>query len=237
MITLVPGSIVAGVLVTRRNNYRWAIWSGWVLTTLACAMTVAWRYNSATGFWVVSLIIIGFGHGGILNAQNFASQAMCKPGEEGAAAAMYGFLRQFGMSLGVGIGGSTFQNVMALRLRWLGLDDDIARNAEALLGQIVRQPDSDFKSKVLDAYSYGFLGVFGLYLALSSAAFIVSLLIRNYDMNKKLDSGHLLTESKVSGMIRRRLTQTKEIAVSDVENGGLNGDRIPEVSASSSTTC
>lgn len=47
----------------------------------------------------------------VLNAQNYATQAIAQPRDEAAAAAMYVFLRSFDMAMGVGVGGSVFQNV------------------------------------------------------------------------------------------------------------------------------
>jgi predicted MFS family arabinose efflux permease len=125
MITLVPGSILTGLLVTHTNNYRYPIWAGWVLTTVASGLTLIWNVDTPAGLWASTLVLLGFGHGAILNAQNFASQAMCNRGEEGVAAAMYGFVRQFGMAVGVGVGGSAFQNLMALKLMWDGLPTGI----------------------------------------------------------------------------------------------------------------
>ncbi|KAH7303736.1 major facilitator superfamily domain-containing protein [Stachybotrys elegans] len=49
-------------------------------------LTILWDVNTTTSLWVTTLVILGVGHGSILNAQNFAAQAMCRPGEEGLAA-------------------------------------------------------------------------------------------------------------------------------------------------------
>ncbi|KAI0448667.1 MFS general substrate transporter [Xylaria acuta] len=73
--------IVTGRLVTRFNNFRWAICIGAALHTI-------WRVNDSRPVWLTSLLICGICHGAILTAQNFATQAMCKLGDEGAAAAI-----------------------------------------------------------------------------------------------------------------------------------------------------
>lgn len=233
MFTLVPGSVIVGALVTRRNNYRWAICSGWALTTLASGLMVLWGVNTSIAQWAITLVILGFGHGAILNAQNFATQAMCKPGEEGSAAAMYGFLRQFGTAIGVGVGGSAFQNVMALKLSWDGLPADIAKNAEAFVGQLWALPDGAEKSAILDAYVFGFRGVYGLYAGIAGVAFFVSLLIKQYDMNKEIDTEHRLHENRVSKIFEGRLSGTATL-VSEMATEGKRsvtpdaGLRVPE---------
>jgi hypothetical protein len=92
---------------------------------MASGLTILWGVNTPTSLWAKTLVVLGFGHGAVLNAQNFATQARCKPKEEGLAAAMYGFLRQFGMALGVGVGTSAFQNTMSLKLGWEGPARDV----------------------------------------------------------------------------------------------------------------
>lgn len=163
--------------------------------------------------WAVTLVILGFGHGAILNAQNFASQAMCGDGEEAAAAAMYGFLRHFGTALGVGIGGSTFQNVMSLKLSWNHLSKDIASTAEAFIPQLHAMEDTDpSKSAILDAYVYGFRGVFLVYLSMSAAAFLFSLFIRHANMNKELDTEQTLDANRISRIMGEKFTSLESVS-------------------------
>lgn len=196
LVFMLPGSVISGRLVTRFNSYRWAIWSGWIIGTIGAGLTTAWNVDTSIAFWIVTLIILGFGQGIILNAQNFATQAQCKPGDEAAAAAMYGFMRQLGSAIGVGIGSSIFQNVMALKLGWQGLDTSIAHDSESYIAELASLPDSDpFKSQVIDAYNFGLKGVFWAFLALSGTAFFTSLLIKHCDMNKEIDSEHKLHEN------------------------------------------
>lgn len=218
MVTLVPASIITGLLITRFNGYRWPIWAGWVVLTIGCGLTTMWGTHTHIGVWVITLIILGFGHGSILNAQNFASQAICVDGEEGAAAAMYGFMRHFGTALGVGIGGTTFQNVMALKLRWLGLSTEIAKNAEAFISQLVAMPAGPDKSQILASYVYGFKGVFRVYLGISGVAFFVSLLIRHYDMNKELRTDHQLQDNNIAKAVDKRLSSYRASRMSTLVN-------------------
>jgi MFS family permease len=200
--SLVPASIIVGAVITRINHFRWAIWAGWLVTTLAAGLMVLWNVHTSTPVWAVILVLLGIGHGLVLNAQNFATQAIAQPRYEAAAAAMYAFLRSFGMALGVGIGGSTFQNVMKVKLVHLGLPVEIARNAESYIAVLETLPsDSVFKSQVLESYVYGLRGVFGLYCGMAGLAGITSLLIQHFDLNKELESEHKLVENRISRMI------------------------------------
>ncbi|KAH8742986.1 major facilitator superfamily transporter [Diaporthe sp. PMI_573] len=163
LVTLVPSSMIAGRLVTRTADYRWLIWIGWTLTTVGSGLTLLFHSDTPVAVWVVVLIILGLGHGAVLNAQNFAAQAMSRVGEQGAAAAMYILTRQFGMTLGVGFGGCVFQNVMSLRLQQTGLDTSIATHSEAFVAELHRMhADSIMRSQILDAYSFGLRGIYVL---------------------------------------------------------------------------
>ncbi|KAK1448470.1 major facilitator superfamily transporter, partial [Colletotrichum tamarilloi] len=162
MFTLVPASIITGRLVTVFNNYQWPIWAGWALATVASGLMMLWDVETPTKAWAPTLVLLGLGHGSILNAQNMASHALCDKGDEAIATAMYAFLRQFGMAIGVGVGGSTFQNVMLRKLE----DDGLAPagthgGAHAISSLFAATDDAELRSKIVDAYVYGLRGVYG----------------------------------------------------------------------------
>ncbi|KAH8763814.1 major facilitator superfamily transporter [Diaporthe sp. PMI_573] len=193
MITLVPSSIGTGAVVTRTGRYRWPIRLGWILLTVSSGLTMIFDRATPIAAWVVILIALGFGHGAVLNAQNFAAQAMCMSGREGQAAAMYAFLRQFGMTLGVVIGGTIFQNIMSIKLRSQGLSTDIALHSEAFLVELARLPaNSDLKNQILDAYVYGLSGLYLFFTCMSAIAFLLSLLIREFEMQEEVRTDHVL---------------------------------------------
>lgn len=193
MTTLVPSSIATGAVVTRIGRYRRLIWLGWVLVTVSSGLTVVFDQETPTAAWVVVLILLGFGHGAVLNAQNFAAQAMCMPGKEGSAAAMYAFVRQFGMTLGVGMGGTIFQNVMSIKLGWQGLSAEIAANSEAFLMELAPSSESSaFRIQILDAYVYGLRGVYIFFTSASATALFLSFLIKDFEMQREVVTEHAL---------------------------------------------
>ncbi|KAH8645706.1 major facilitator superfamily transporter [Xylariales sp. PMI_506] len=204
LLVFIPSSIISGRLITRFNNYRILLWIGWFASVVWGAVLVSWPYiHVTTAVWVITLMIFGLGQGIVLNAQQFATQAMCKAGDEGQAAAMYLFLRQFGAALSVGIAASVFQNVMGLKLRWEGLSTEIADQAEGFISVLNELPDDDeYKAKVIDAYIYGFGGVFALFMGVVGVAFTLSLLfVKHISLNKDLSSEHKLHGSRAARMI------------------------------------
>ncbi|KAF3761690.1 MFS general substrate transporter [Cryphonectria parasitica EP155] len=219
MLTLVPSSVVTGALITRFNNYRWPIWAGWAVCTVGCGLATIWGVDTHAAVWAITLIILGFGHGATLNAQNFAAQAICGPGDEAHAAATYAFMRHLGTALGVGIGGTAFQNVMASQLRHVGAPVEIARQAESFLPQLLAMPAGQAKDDIVSGYVSGIRGVFRVYLAISGVAFFVSLLIRFFDMNKDLRTEHKLQENRISRIERAAvdvLLAVKEVPERDI---------------------
>ncbi|KAK8859924.1 major facilitator superfamily transporter [Apiospora arundinis] len=214
-LVLVPGSVITGRLVTRFDNYQIAIWLGWFLTVAYCAVSVTWQFvDVSTAVWVITLVLLGLGHGAVLNAQNFATQAMCRPGDEGAAAAMYLFIRQLGAAIGVGVGGTTFQNVMLLKLERDHLPAAIAHDADAFLLQLARlDPADEFRRRVLDAYIFGFGGVFQVYLGLAVVSLVASLVfIKHFTLNKTLISDHKLDSASDSTFTLQRQSDSGAIS-------------------------
>ena len=211
VVTLVPSSVFVGRVITRTAKFRWAIISGWIFTTLGTGLLVSWNRRTSIAAWAIELVILGIGHGLILNAINIASQAVSKAGDEGDAVAMYAFLRSFGMAMGVGISGSVFQNVMKSKLKGLGLPTAIAVNAEGYLRQLHEMGDTPKRRAIIDAYAYGFHGVYGFLTALAGVALITSLFIKHYEINKELSSNHRLSAERLSWRISRVASVSQEV--------------------------
>uniref|UniRef100_L2GGU9 Efflux pump antibiotic resistance n=1 Tax=Colletotrichum fructicola (strain Nara gc5) TaxID=1213859 RepID=L2GGU9_COLFN len=169
----------------------WPIWSGWTLATVASGLMLIWDADTPTKVWAPTLVLLGLGHGSILNAQNMASHALCEEGDESIAAGMYASLRQGGMALGVGVGGSIFQNVMQLKLERDGLPSAGSYGGtHAITSILSASTDDGMQSQILDAYVYGLRGVYGLYVGVSGAALLMSLLIKRVSLDKESRSKH-----------------------------------------------
>ncbi|KAI0122356.1 major facilitator superfamily transporter [Daldinia grandis] len=198
LLTFAISGIITGRLVTRFNNFRWAIWFGWFVSCITLAMYTIWRVNDSAPVWVISYILGGISHGAIIQGQNFGAQTFCKAGDEGAAAAMYIFARQFGMAIGVGIGASTFQNVMKLKLRWEGLPTSIADYAEGYISTLKNLPPGHERDATYDAYKFGFQIVFVTWLVISVLAlFLTVVFMKHADMNRKLDTDHHIDSTRM----------------------------------------
>ena len=140
---LLPGSILISLLTSRLGRFRWAIWIGWVLAAASCGLLVFFDENTRTVVWVVILAVFGIGHGMLLTSINVGIQAISHVEDAGRAAAMYAFMRTLGMSIGVAIGGTVFQNLMSAKLKDLGLPEEIAHNSEAFVAEMAVMDPTD----------------------------------------------------------------------------------------------
>ncbi|KAK4186954.1 major facilitator superfamily domain-containing protein [Podospora australis] len=186
---LLPGSILVSLISTRTGRYRWAIWSGWAITSLGCGLLALFDQNTPTPVWATILAVFGVGHGILLTSVNVAIQAISTVADAGRAAAMYAFMRTLGMAIGVAVGGTVFQNRMIAKLQEFGMSEDIAHDSEAFVPKMAAMdPDDPIRVGALEAYVAGFHGVYWTITGASVAALLVSLIIKRHTMNKSLDT-------------------------------------------------
>lgn len=201
---LLPGSIVVSILTTRLGRFRWAVWAGWAITSLGSGLFLLLDLDTPTPVWAAVMCIFGVGNGMVLTSVNVAIQAISRAQDCGRAASMYAFMRTLGMSVGVAVGGTAFQNAMASKLHELGLPDAIAHNAEAFVSMM---KDMDAQNTVrtgaLQAYMHGFKAVFWVMTGTAVAGFLVSLVIKKHSMDKALDSTFVL-EGATARVIREK---------------------------------
>ncbi|EFQ34994.1 major facilitator superfamily transporter [Colletotrichum graminicola] len=194
---LLPGSIIVSVLTSRLGRFRWAIWSGWAITSTGCGLLVLLDENTTTMMWAICLAVFGIGNGMVLTSVNVGTQAISRVEDCGRAACMYAFMRTLGMSVGVAVGGTTFQNVMTNRLQELGMSEAIAKNAEIYATHLAAMDSADpERIGALSAYVTGFRGVFWVMTATAAFGFLSSLIIRKHTMDRTHESKFTLQGAK-----------------------------------------
>jgi MFS family permease len=194
MCAFLPGSAVVSQLITRLGRFRWAIWSGWLIATLGIGLFVLIDVNTKTVVWAAVQVVFGLGSGMVLSSVNFGIQAIVRTEDCGRAACMYAFMRTVGMTIGVAIGGTVFQNLMAQKLQELSLPIEIEKNAEAYIAILkTMAPTDPARIAILEAYVHGFKAVFQVMTGISGIGLLASLLIKHHDMNKVLKSNYRLS--------------------------------------------
>ncbi|ODM18661.1 hypothetical protein SI65_05278 [Aspergillus cristatus] len=184
---MLPISVIAGILMTHTGRYRWCLWTGWPLTTLASGLLILLDSDTKTAVWVILLIIAGVGHGFLLGPGLFAAQATCSQDDVAVATSVYSFLRSFGMCLGVATGGTMFQNVLKDELGGDGFPAWIATDATAYAQKLRDMQDTGqnpvTRQKIQDDFALGFQAVMALLTGIGGLGFALSLIIKKRVMN------------------------------------------------------
>jgi hypothetical protein len=199
---LVPGSIVIAVLTARLGRFRFGIWLGWTITTVACGLFVIIDVHTKLSVIATALALFGIGSGMVLTSVNVGIQAISKVEDCAMAASMYGFFRSLGMPIGVAVSfvahlsfdhtdsqqlsGTVFQNAMSSKLTALGLSTKIAHDSEQYVFVLRAMAEGPQKSAILESYMSGFHAVFIFVTAISASALLASLVIRKFSMDKIL---------------------------------------------------
>lgn len=201
---LIPGSLVVSILTSRLGKFRWAVWGGWTLTTLACGLQLLFDVDTKEAVLAVVLAIFGVGSGMVLTSVNVGIQAISRPEDAGMAATMYSFFRSLGMPIGVTVSrpwwcttieyvvdnfqlsSTAFQNAMSARLSDQGLPTSIAHDSERYVLVLRGMPASGQRDAILRSYMKGFDAVFILMTAFAASALVTSLSIKRFSMDKIL---------------------------------------------------
>lgn len=205
--TVAPSATVSGILCTVTGRYRWAIWSGFALSTLGLGIMYLLDVTTSIAAWIFLMLPAGLGMGILFPSLGLAIQASAAPDDMALAVAMFSFFRAFGQALGVAIGGVIFQNRMRHNL--LGypilapMADEYSRDAAGLV-QVVRSMSdtgSQGAQKILlkQAYTDSLSVVWIVCCGILGVAGLLSLLTRAYDVNRGIDSVQTIRDGKKTG--------------------------------------
>ncbi|KAL9020610.1 MAG: hypothetical protein Q9185_002196 [Variospora sp. 1 TL-2023] len=190
--TVAPTCVVVGILITVTGRYRWAIWSGWVLTVLGTGLLYKLDVNVSTVEWIFLNLVGGLGMGMLFPSMAFAIQASQKNEDLAFAVAMFSFFRAFGQALGVAVGGTVFQNQMKTKLlsypALASRADEYSRDASSLVQIIKAMEGGMIKDSLRHAYADSLKVVWLTMCGLAGVGMILSLWIRGLDMNKPLET-------------------------------------------------
>jgi len=113
MFFLIPGSAVAGIILSKTGHYRLLHFLGFVLSALGPGLNTLLKANTHTGIWATFQIIDAIGRSMILPTTLPAILASLAEEDVAAATGVYSFLRSFGYIWGVTIPAIIFNNVFS----------------------------------------------------------------------------------------------------------------------------
>ena len=190
--TVAPASVVVGILITKTGRYRWAIWGGWVLSTLGTGLLFLLDVNTSTVRWVFLNLVSGLGLGMLFPSMAFAIQASSTNADLAFAIAMFAFFRAFGQAIGVAIGGTVFQNQMKVKLLAIpdlaSKADQYSRDATSLVQIIKGMQDGAMKLQLQQSYADSLKVVWLTMCGLSAVGLMLSVLTKGLDLNKPLET-------------------------------------------------
>lgn len=190
--TVAPMAVFTGFMITKTGKYRWAVWSGWVLTTLGLGLNILLDVDSSVPQWIFITIVSGVGLGILFPSMQFSLQAATPPKDVGFAVAMFSFFRTFGQTIGVAIGGVIFQNQMKKKLaaypHFASQADALAKNAAALVQIIKDTPDGQNKLDLQTAYVESVRLIYIVLCALAAVALVSSLFVKSYSLDTGMET-------------------------------------------------
>jgi MFS family permease len=193
-LLVVPISVVSGRLMTRFGSFLWSIRLGYACLIVSNGVLLLINQHRSLVAHLFLILTISAGHGLLVLSLSIATQAISATQNVSYAVSMFTFVRQFGICLGVAVGGTVFDNMLLRALLRQGMPHNEAKttayNAVAFSDSFNSMSDGPEKTAILDAYVEGFHGILFLLLALAAVGLILSLLVMHHDMNKKLESDH-----------------------------------------------
>lgn len=197
--TVAPGAFIVGTMISRTGHYRWAVWSGWAITTLGLGLLYLLDVNTSTVEWIFLNLVVGVGLGFNYSALGVTLQAATTEEDMSSAVAMFTFFRLMGQALGVVIGGVTFQDEIRTKLLAIPslapMADQYANDGAALAQQIKSIRDSNDRNMVIQVYADSLKTVWAVLCGAAGLALVTSLIIKDQSLDRQFVSPQQMTPS------------------------------------------
>ncbi|EPE25317.1 MFS general substrate transporter [Glarea lozoyensis ATCC 20868] len=187
--TVAPLSIVAGVVITKRGEYRWVTWIGWIISTLGLGVMILLDVNMSTVQWFFLTLTTGIGLGLLYTSLAIINQAASRDELMSFAISMFIFARMLGQCLGVAISGVVFQNQMRSNLLKTTLlvdkANEYSRDASSIIPLLQSMADGLEKTELVQAYADSLKIVWAVMCALSGIAMIGSFFLKHISLDRE----------------------------------------------------
>ena len=210
--TVAPGAFIVGTLISRTGRYRWAVWSGWAITTLGLGLLYLLDVHTSTVEWIFLNLVVGIGLGFNYSALGVTLQAATSEEDMSSAVAMFTFFRLMGQALGVVIGGVTFQDEIRTKLLAIPslapMANEYANDGAALAQQIKTIQDSNDRNMVIQVYADSLKTVWAVLCGAAGLALLTSLIITDLSLDRQFVSPQQLpSDSDDAALLENKVEQ------------------------------
>jgi hypothetical protein len=190
--TVAPASVIVGILTSITGRYWWALWSGWVLTTLGMGILYLQDAHTTTAAWIFLNLVPGLGTGILFAGMAITIPAASKPADMAYAVAFFSFFRAFGQGVGVAVGGTIFQNQIKRKLNAYPLLAPLAaeysKDAAGLVQVMIKAMEKGTaRLQLVDAYADSLKVVWATMCGLAAVALVSSLFVKGYSLEVELE--------------------------------------------------
>jgi hypothetical protein len=201
-LTTAPSAAIAGIVMTVTLRFRPAVWLGWAITLIATGLFTLFNPALTVGQHIGYFILMGVGTGILFPSLQFASQAGQPDEDVAIATSTFVFLRSIGQTFGVAIGGVIFQNQWDKNMAKLIAENAIPKSfqisghqAEGAVPYLKELPPQVL-TVAKQLYSDSLRSVWYFFIPLAGISFIASLFMRNYSLDKVLNSKQAFDDSR-----------------------------------------
>ena len=190
--TVAPAAIAVGILVTLSSRYRWAIWIGWLFTTLGTGLQALLDVKTSIPAWIFINLIPGIGTGMLFPSTMFGVQAATPGKDIPAAVSLFTFSRAFGQTIGVAIGGVIFQNQVKKKILShvliAGNATEWAADASALVDIIDAMVEGPARDQLVQSYADALKVVWAVMCGLAFVGLVSSVLTQHFTLDRPLET-------------------------------------------------
>jgi MFS family permease len=172
--------------------------------------------SSTTPEWIFLNLVGGLGSGMLFPAMAITVQAAATSADQAYASNIFSFLRAFGQTLGVAIGGVVFQNQMRKKMLSFPLladmADEYSRDAAGLVQIIKALPDGDIKDQLKESYTDALKYIWIVMTVFAGIALIASIFTKAYALDRALETEQGFVEKQGPKDLEKDLEKDKKVA-------------------------
>jgi hypothetical protein len=196
ILSLIPGAILGGLLLTKLGRYKPILVVAFTLVVIGFGLFSLLDENPSTGAWVGFQVIESFGAGLAMPTLLPALLAPLTDKDTALATGTWGFMRSVGVTLGVAVAGTIFSNRAAQLARSGAISSNETVTAEFMAGAAYQDATAHFldslsagtRAQVVSVQSSALRRTWQVAIAFGALGLIAAIVLKEVPLRKELDS-------------------------------------------------